>query len=419
MTAQNGLRLTDTTTSTAASTMQTVLSQTDTSLFVTLLNFGVPLSIPGLEPNPKNVGDVIDRIKPDATGDELTVIKELTGLDDPQLKDALDEISGEVHASVLQTAIIDSEAFSDLVRQQITERDHEAGDATGWGGDRVRWWTQLRIERARFDDTEFAHGAVANLGGGASGIDFRASDKWLIGGGGGYGGGNMNINDLAANSDYTAPRAFGYVGYKPKAFGLRGGASAARTSTDTNRAIQFAATLPAELGASLLLGGIDRTAESNETSLQNDEWGEYADHQNVKTYRLDWNVGFRHARFARNGFTEQGAGFLSLTAAAQTMHLRQTDVKIHMWRRSGDIRPYFETMFRREMSDGDTTTTLRFPSSKKTDFDVKGLPASGNAFLGRFGASFVTILGSVTTEYEYRKASGESRQSLDVRVRFK
>jgi autotransporter-associated beta strand protein len=418
LTALNGLRMTDTT-STSVSTIQTVLSPTDTSLYVTLLNFGVPLAIPGLDPNPKNAADVIDQIKPDATGDELTVIRELTGLDDPGLSDALDEIAGEVHASILQTAIIDSESFSDLVRQVLTERDHEAGDATGWGGDRVRWWTQFRYERARFDDTDFAHGAVANLGGGASGIDFRASEKWLIGGGGGFGGGNMSLNDLAANTDYTAPRAFGYVGYKPKAFGLRGGGSAARTKSDVTRPIQFAATLPAELGASLLLGGIDRTAESNETSLQSDEWAEYADHQNVKTYRLDWNVGFRHARFARNGFAEQGAGFLSLIADAQTLHLRQTDVKIHMYRRSGDIRPYFETMFRREMSDGDTTTTLRFPSSKKTDFDVKGLPASGNAFLGRFGVSLVTIIGTVTTEYEVRQSPGQSRQSFDVRVRFK
>src|SRR5262249_45983942 len=151
-------------------------------------------------------------------------------------------------------------------------------------------------------------------------------------------------------------RAFGYVGYKPQAFGIRAGGSAARSSAKTNRQIQFAATLPLELGADLLLGGIDRTAQSQETSLLSDEWSEYADHQNVRTYRVDWNIGIRHARFARDGFVEKGAGALALAADAQTLNLRQTDVKIHIWRRSGSYRPYLETMFRRELSDGNNIT---------------------------------------------------------------
>jgi hypothetical protein len=75
-------------------------------------------------------------------------------------------------------------------------------------------------------------------------------------------------------------------------------------------------------------------------------------------------------------------------------------------------------MFRRELSSGDTTTMLRFPTSAKSDFGVKGLPASGNAFVGRFGTTYVSWLGSLTFEVEVRRSPGQSRQSADLRFRF-
>ena len=77
------------------------------------------------------------------------------------------------------------------------------------------------------------------------------------------------------------------------------------------------------------------------------------DNLDVKSYTVDWTVGMRHARFNRNGFAESGASSLSLRGEDQSVKLTQTDVKVHIWRRKGNIRPYLETTFRRELTDGE------------------------------------------------------------------
>jgi hypothetical protein len=181
----------------------------------------------------------------------------------------------------------------------------------------------------------------------------------------------------------------------------------------------FAATLPDEFGLGLLTGGIDREAESEEVGLVSDTWGEYDDSLGVKTYVLDWMVGIRQARFSRGGFSESGAAALALSAPEQILTLRHSDVKLHLWRKSGTYRPYVETMFRREMTDGSTGMTLRFSDEPDSDFTVDGVPVPGNMFAGRGGLTMHTRLGAWTFEYAIRKAAGQTRQTGDVRIRFK
>ena len=273
--------------------------------------------------------------------------------------------------------------------------------------------------RARHVWRREIHGATANLGGGAGGFDYRPEGRFFFGGGGGFGKGHMGMDRLASATDFTAPRAFGYVGFKPKGFGINGGASGARSRSKTNRAIQFAAALPPELGGNLLTGGIDRDATGEETTLLSDQWGEYADNFDVKSYRVDLNVGIRHARFGRNGFTESGALSVSLELLDQAIDLNQTDIKVHVWRQKGDIRPFFQSSVRREMSNGDTTTDLQFAGRPDSQFNVNGLPAPGNTFMAKGGVTFMSFIGSLTFEYEVKRAPDEHRQGLAIRARFK
>lgn len=206
---------------------------------------------------------------------------------------------------------------------------------------------------------------------------------------------------------------------KPRGFGLRGGGSAARTTYRTLRHIAFAATLPSELGGDLLTGGIDRLAESEQTGVVSDSWSEYEDSANVRSYRLDWIVGILHARIQRDAFEETGAVSLDLTAEDQTLNLTQTDVKIHLRRRKGNVRPYFQGLFRRELTDGSTDTTVQFTGASNSGFSVGGLTAPGNTYVGRAGVIWRTWLGAWTFEYEVHKAPGQTRHTADVRVRFK
>ena len=421
LTALRGLSFTNTDAATDNPLLVPFLTTDANSLFVTLLNLGIPLSGVVTNPNAVSVGTAIDRFKLEATGDRALVIRELTALDDSGLNDALENLAGEIHASSLQLAVLDSEAFTDTVRRQIAARDREADAAgeTGWGGDKIRWWSQIGGEHATFDGRGGARGATANMGAGAGGFDWRLSDRWMFGAGGGFGAGRMGLSVLDASTDFNAPRGFGYLGYKAPGFGLRAGGSTARTKYKTKRRMAFAAALPLELGAALLTGGIDREAETEQEGLVSDTWSEYDDNLDVKSYTVDWTVGMRHARFNRNGFAESGASSLSLSGEDQTLKLTQTDVKVHIWRRKGNIRPYLETTFRRELTDGKTTTELQFVNVPDSEFSVDGIPIPGNTFVGRGGVTIRTWLGFWTFEYEIRKAPGQSRQAADVRVRFK
>ena len=76
-------------------------------------------------------------------------------------------------------------------------------------------------------------------------------------------------------------------------------------------------------------------------------------------------------------------------------------------------------MFRREMTDAGTGMTLRFADEPDSDFTVDGVPVPGNMFLGRGGLTMMTKLGAWTFEYAIRMAEGQTRQTGDVRIRFK
>jgi fibronectin-binding autotransporter adhesin len=417
LTAAGGLTVANSTVATKNPLLISSLRQDGTSLAVTILNLGVPLaSVAG--PSFASVGGALDQLKRDLTGDRGFVVRELLALGDDELEDALRQIAGELHASKTHLEVRSAETFTDLVRNQIMDRDHEAEEGRpGWGGPSIRWFGQLAREHGSLGPQGGALGGAMTLNDSGGGFEYKVSDRLLVGGGGGFGFGSMALDGLAAASDFAAPRAFGVVGFKPKGFGIRGGGSFSRSKSKSTRRLLFRATLPEELGGLPLTVGIDREAESEEVTVQSDQWGEYADHQDFGTYRLDYNFGVRRARFARDGFTEIGAGALSLESDGETMQLTDADVKIHFWRRRGAFRPYFETLFRR--SSGFTySLPVEFAEEEDSDFESAGLPMGANAFAGRAGVTFVRKLGTYTFEYRIRKASGQTSQTADIRFRF-
>jgi hypothetical protein len=352
------------------------------------------------------------------SGDRGFVVRELLALNDDELNDALRTIAGELHASKVHLEVRSSEAFTDLVRSQMTDREHEAEEGKpGWGGPTVRWFGSFSREHSSFGPQGNALGGGANVSDGAGWFEFKLSPRFLIGGGGGLGFGAMSLDGLSAGSDFQAPRAFGLLGFRPKGFGIRAGGSFSRSKSKSTRRILIIARLPQELGGGPLTGGIDREAVSDEVTVQSDQWTEYADHQDLGTYRLDYMFGVRRARFARDGFTETGAGALSLQSPGEIMNLTDTDVKIHLWRRKGGIRPYVETLIRRSTGFS-LSLPVEFAEEEDSDFETAGLPLGANAFAGRAGVTFVRRLGTFTFEYRFRKTTGQTAQSGDVRFRF-
>jgi hypothetical protein len=408
--AANGLSMVNSNVTTGDPAVIPVLNQNRNALFVTLLNLNVPLrNVSG--PTTISVADALDRSKFGAAGDGAFIVRELTALDDRGLADALEQIGGQLHATVLQTAVLDSEMLNDMVRDAIQAREME--DVVD-----VRWWGETACQRANFKATDRARGGNANVCTGAGGADRQFSEHWTLGAGGSFTGGNMGIGSLGSG-DYTAPRAFGYVAYKPRGVGVRAGGSAARSSYSTKRQIVFQALLPAELGAEPLSEGIDRRAESEQRSTTTDSWSEIHDSRKRGTYTMEGTLGIRHARISRGSFSESGALALSLNAAEEIIKLTQTNLRFYLWRRSGTYRPFVDANYRRELADADTTAALAFSGLPNSDFKVQGIGVPLNMYSGRLGMTLVNWLGQATLTYEFKQAPGQRRQTLGLRFRFK
>jgi len=407
--ALNGLSMVNSDVITADANVVPVLKQDRNSLFVTLLNLNVPLGLVS-SPRTVSVADAIDRSKFGAGGDAQFVVRELTGLNDAALGNALEQIAGQLHPTVLQTAVIDTDLVNDVVREQFQAREME-------GIADIQWWGETACQHANFKANDNARGGAANVCTGAGGADRKLSDRWMIGGGGSWTGGAMGLGSMGSG-DYTAPRAFGYVGYKPSRFGIRGGGSAAHSNYKTKRQIVFQALLPAELGGGPLMEGIDRTAEAEQTGTTTDSWGEIQDSRKVRTYTFEALLGIRHQRISRSAFSETGAQSLSLDALEQVLNLTQTDIRLHAWRRTGSYRPFFNFNYRRELAEGDSTTDMTFAGLPNSDFQVQGIGIPANTYSGKMGVTFVPLIGEATFTYEFKIATGQRRHTAGVRVRF-
>ena len=407
----NGLSLNNTQVTSGDPGVIPILRQDRNSLFVTLLNFNVPLSrFAG--PGTVAIAEAIDRTKFNAGGDGGLVVRELTALDDAGLQRALEQIGGQLHASMLQTAVLDSETVTELIRDQLSAREMEDGDD-------FRWWAETSCQHADFKATSTAHGGQSNVCAGAGGADRRFSERWTVGGGGSYSGGNMGLDANMGSGDYSSPRAFGYVGYKPKLFGFRGGGSAAKSNYQTERQIQFQATLPPELGGQPLDEGIDRKAESDQDGATKDAWSEIHDSRKVGSYTIEGLFGLRHARISRASFLETGAISLSLDGVEESLALTQTDVKVHAFRREGTFRPFFDFKYRRELAEGKTEANVKFTGLPNSEFIVEGINVPASSYHTRAGVTFATLVGQATFTYEFKKAPGQTRQTASLRFRFK
>lgn len=406
----NGLSLSNTQVTTGDAGVIPILKQDRNSLFVTLLNLNVPLRrFAG--PGTISIADAIDRSKFNAGGDGGLVIRELTALDDRGLQDALEQIGGQLHASVLQTAILDSENVTDLIRDQLSAREMEDGDD-------VRWWGETACQHADFKGTATARGGHTNVCAGAGGADRRFSERWTLGGGGSYTGGSMGLGNMGSG-DYTSPRAFGYVGYKPSRLGFRGGGSAAKSNYRTERQITFRATLPPELGAQPLGEGVNRKAESEQQGATKDAWSEIHDSRKMRSFTVEGLLGVRHATISRASFLETGAISLSLDGGDETLALTQTDFKVHAFRREGTFRPFFDMNYRRELAAGRTEANVKFTGLPNSEFIVEGINVPASSYHTRAGLTFATLVGQATFTYEYKQAPGQRRQTASLRFRFK
>jgi autotransporter-associated beta strand protein len=400
--------------------LQPYFSLDKTTLGVTLVDSKIPLATAATSSNALAAGQAIDRVKPAAAGDLGVVVRELTVLDDPQLDGALRSIAGEVYGSRVRLVALDAEAFTDVVRDEISSRqngtDEDRAANVTPQGERPQWWGQFEGQHAVFDTKDGVDGADGNIGGAAFGADWNFAGRWFAGGGGGYSRGTLTLESIDASSRVTAPRVFGYAGVSAGPWSLNFGGSGAWTTYDTTRHIAFTANLLGEP----IPGGLDRIAQSSQHGMSDDVWTEVKDSVKIKTWTYDGKVGWRHARYGSGPLKETGAQSLSLQAPAQADHSTQADVRFNAFRHTGGIRPHVSFSYRRELGDAGTTTNVQFADNPQSGFAVEGLAFAKNTTTALGGVTVRTGSGiEYTLDYEARHAVGQTAQSVHFRLRYK
>jgi uncharacterized protein with beta-barrel porin domain len=393
---------------------------TDTgALRVSVLNLLIPIAQVPTTPNGRAVAGVVDAIKPGSSGDMGLFVRNLAGLEDDQLRDALEQLTGEVNVTNVKMAVMDSEAITDLIRSEMSRHDEEEGDARVTVRSlRPRWWAELTAQHGRFHGRDGLHGASIDVGGLAAGFDIKRTERFTFGGGLSFTAGGLSLSGLKEASQMKAPRAFTYAGLRAGPFLFHAGGSAARTNMSSNRQIEITA---ARSGSGEPIGSaFDQTAEADRDGAARDVWSEWQDTFNVGEWRTESKVGWRHARFSRQPFTEEGGGPIALQGDDDVLTATESDVQIHTFRRSGAYRPHFVFTYRREFGDPENSADVQFVGQPAAKFEVNGLPLARNTVMARSGLTVHTASGlEYTVEYEFRHAEFETRHSGDFRIRFK
>ncbi len=427
LTAQKGVTATQNDLSTTSASLLPILRTDGNNLMVTILNLATPLSTSVTGRNPGAVGKAVDRTKFGAGGDYAAVVRELTALSGPQLENALEQLSGEIHSSVLRMTQLDSQGTVELVKDSLSDFEHgmddkaEADKAAGRPFSRAgQPWIQLAASHTSFRGDNASAGG-ANVGGSGAGYDYKMSPALTLGGGGSLSLGGLSLTEISGSSTMTSPHVFGYSGYGLGFIKIHGGGSLAHIKMSTTRNINFAATVPDVNGNQApLSNGIDRDATSEQVADVREAWTEVQSTQKSDTWTFDSKVGYRATHLDRQPYSETGADSISLDALATIFQTRDASVDFHAFRRSGNWRPNILVSYHHTYGDISNVADVKFQGVPNSQFDVVGAQVPLDTYNGLFGLTVRTGSGlEYTVEYETRQSVDESTNAFHFRVRFR
>ncbi|HEY2151752.1 MAG TPA: autotransporter-associated beta strand repeat-containing protein [Vicinamibacterales bacterium] len=427
LTAQKGVTATQNDVASPSTSLLPVLKTDGYNLMVTILNIAEPLANSVTGRNPGAVGKAVDRTKFGITGDYAAVVRELTALSGPQLENALQQLSGEIHSSTLRMTQIDGQATVDLVKYSLADFEHamddkaEADKAAGQPFSRGgQPWLQLAASHTSFKG-DGASGGGANVGGSGAGYDFKMSPALTLGGGGSLSLGGLSLTEISGSSTMTSPHVFGYSGYGLGFIKIHGGGSLAHIKMSTERNINFAATVPDVNGnPTPLSDGINRDATSEQVADVREAWTEVQSTQKSDTWTFDSKVGYRATHLDRSPYGETGADSISLDALATIFKTRDANVDFHAFRRSGNWRPNILASYHHTYGDITNVADVKFQGVPNSQFDVIGAQVPIDTYNGLFGLTVRSFSGlEYTVEYETRQSKLESTNAFHFRVRFR
>ncbi|MGQ4273232.1 autotransporter outer membrane beta-barrel domain-containing protein [Terrihabitans sp. B22-R8] len=332
-----------------------------------------------------------------------------------EVRGALDQLSGEVHASVKTGLIEESRHVRDAALRRVqgafVENDTTASIATGSAGatgfNNTGVWGQVYGSWGENDRNANTGRLERDVGGFLVGADGMITDRVHLGILAGYSHSEFELDDRASSAEADSVHVGIYGGTRISGFGIKAGAAYSWNDVETQRAVAFggfADTLPADYDAGT-------TQVFGEVGYE------------IVTGRATFEpfAGIAYVNVDTDGFTEDG-GAAALSSADQdtdvtfsTLGLRaSTDF---LW---GEQQVTGRGMIGwRHAFDDQPSTSLAFAGTGA--FTIDGAPLSENAAVVEVGLDFAvssaTALG-ITYTGQFGDESSDNQLKADFSYKF-
>ncbi|EKF16950.1 autotransporter domain-containing protein [Nitratireductor pacificus] len=384
------------------------------SVFLTLVRNDVTFCAIGITPNQCATGEGVESLGPGTLHDALVL------LDAETARDALDQMSGEVHASAAGVFLDDSRfvrdaasdrvrtAFGDVAARPAPALGFAKGDAPAVEAERLALWGRAFGAWGTFDGDGNAATLERGTGGVLIGGDIAAFDTWRLGLIAGYSRSSFDVDARHSSGDSDNLHLGLYGGTRWGALGLRFGAVYAWHDIETRRSVAFP--------------GISDTLEASYDAGTAQVFGELGYRIDTAAAAFEPFAALAHVRVDGDGFTETGgAAALSSAGADADATFATLGLRAERAVALGGIDASLHGMVGWRHAFGDTTPTAAFAFAGGDAFTIAGTPIARNSAMVEAGIALqLSPLATLGVSYSGQFASGISDHAAraDLAVRF-
>jgi outer membrane autotransporter protein len=364
------------------------------------------------------------------------VIGQLSSLSPGQLTSALDQLAGDIYASISSMELQNTTTWMQLLSNRLAGQlrpealESSAGTAGAPIADDVidadvqlvsyqqpdgqtivaprlvyrktklpRWtgWTQGYGQGGSVSGNGNAGGLGYGLGGTLFGLDRWFTENTLVGMLGGYAGSSLGDHLVSSNAHINAYQVGMYAMHRRGRFYLSNIDALSFDHENVTRPINF--------------GTIARTATGNSTGSQYAHYSEAGLTLGRGTTRFQPFSGLQYIYLNQRGYNETGAGSMNLAVANQNVNSVRGSVGCRIYQeyswKTVQLIPVAQARYQREWADGTQLITSSFSGAPTASFVTAGNTLGRNFGLFGLGSNAVfSPRASFYGGYDLQVASG-------------
>lgn len=385
------------------------LSYDSKNIYLRLTRNDVTIGSVARTPNQRAVGSVIS-----AGRTQDAIYNGILSQTADGARHALDQLSGEVHASAKTALIEDSRFLREAVNDRLRAAFGDVGASSTSGAvasgrdidsaTRIAVWGQAFGAWSNYASDGNASRMKQSTGGFVTGIDTGEIENWRVGLVGGSSRSSFNMKDGASSGESENNHLGVYGGARWGELALRSGLAYTWSRLDTSRTLAFS-------------GFRDRlTASYDAGALQ--AFGELGYRLDTQNAAFEPFVNLAHVSLNTDGFTEKG-GVAALSAKSRTTDTTFTTLGLRASTdfMLGSVRAAANGTVGWRHAFGDTTpySTQGFAGSSL--FTIAGVPIANDTFVLQTGLDVMLSYNAmIGVSYKGEFGSGSMTNRVDARL---